>query len=330
MPEEMIVRDCDKLISVIVPVYNAEDYLDRCVNSIIDQTYQNLEIILIDDGSTDKSYEMAQKWQRQDERIILIRQENQGAGAARNAGLQIASGDFIGFVDSDDYIDTRMYELLLDSLLKNEADVSVSGYDEDGSYVDLHLPPVLSDADEIVECFITLKINGMVWNKLYRRNIVDGLMFENRVINEDYVYICYLIERAPKIVYLPYDLYHYCVHKNSLIHSDSLEKYEATLSAYNRVSNRIDCIYKKESVELLSFHIRMFWRNSVRISQIRTEYGKNINEKEYNQDRTWFENHKKTVRRFFFRLNVKEQLKCIILIMGLAGLAFRVKRKLGF
>ena len=99
----------DDLISVIVPVYNVEEYLDRCIESIVNQTYKNLEILLIDDGSTDNSYNICDKWAKKDNRIKVVHKENGGVSSARNVGLDVATGDYIGFVDSDDYISIDMY-----------------------------------------------------------------------------------------------------------------------------------------------------------------------------------------------------------------------------
>ncbi|MBQ4243839.1 MAG: glycosyltransferase, partial [Clostridia bacterium] len=117
------------LISVIVPVYKTEKYLDRCVNSIVNQTYKNLEIILVDDGSPDRCPELCDRWAEKDNRIKVIHQENGGMSAARNAGLRIAKGDYIGFVDSDDWIDNDMYEYLYILLINNQADYSTINYD---------------------------------------------------------------------------------------------------------------------------------------------------------------------------------------------------------
>ena len=104
-----------KKISVIVPVYNVEQYLDRCVNSIVQQTYQNLEIVLIDDGSPDQCPQMCDEWSKKDNRIKVVHKENGGLSSARNAGLDTASGEYIAFVDSDDYIDNQMLELMLNA-----------------------------------------------------------------------------------------------------------------------------------------------------------------------------------------------------------------------
>ena len=103
------------LISVIVPVYKVEKYLDRCLESVVGQSFQDLEIILVDDGSTDRSGVICDRWAREDERFIVIHQKNSGAGAARNVGLRVSRGKFIGFVDSDDWIDLHMYQILFET-----------------------------------------------------------------------------------------------------------------------------------------------------------------------------------------------------------------------
>lgn len=117
-----------ELISIIVPVYNVEQYLDDCLISIINQTYKNLEIILIDDGSTDKSGKICDEYAKKDSRIIVIHKENGGVSSARNAGLRIAKGAYIGFVDPDDWIAEDMYEVLYSNAKKYDADVSVCKY----------------------------------------------------------------------------------------------------------------------------------------------------------------------------------------------------------
>ena len=113
----------EPLISIIVPVYNVEKYLSKCIDSIINQTYKNIEIILIDDGSTDSSGAICDKYALVDSRIHVLHIENSGVSNARNVGLNHATGDYIGFVDSDDYIEPNMYELLLEELIADDVDV---------------------------------------------------------------------------------------------------------------------------------------------------------------------------------------------------------------
>lgn len=111
-------------ISIVVPIYNVEKYLDQCVKSIINQTYKNLEIILVNDGSIDNSGKICDKYKRQDNRVIVIHKENGGSSDARNVGIQIATGKYIGFVDSDDYIEKDMYEFLYNNMINENADIS--------------------------------------------------------------------------------------------------------------------------------------------------------------------------------------------------------------
>ena len=115
----------DPKISIIIPVYNVEQYLGRCMESVLNQTYKNIEVILIDDGSKDRSSSMCDEWKAKDDRVVVIHQKNAGAGAARNAGLAIANGELIGFVDSDDWIQLNMYETLINAIKKYpEADIA--------------------------------------------------------------------------------------------------------------------------------------------------------------------------------------------------------------
>ena len=118
----------DKLISVIVPVYNVEKFLDKCISSIVNQTYKNLEIILIDDGSTDESVQICDKWQEKDNRVRLTHKENTGVSDTRNIGLEKTTGEYICFVDSDDYIEPDYIENLYKSLTENNADIASITY----------------------------------------------------------------------------------------------------------------------------------------------------------------------------------------------------------
>ena len=115
-------------ITIVVPIYNAEKYLERCIKSILDQTYENLEIILVNDGSTDKSLEICEKFKAEDNRIIIINKENGGVSSARNKGIDAATGKFIIFIDADDYIEKEMFEVLEEDLFKNNVDISMCGF----------------------------------------------------------------------------------------------------------------------------------------------------------------------------------------------------------
>ena len=136
------------LISVVVPIYNTESYLDKCIGSIVNQRYSNLEIILVDDGSTDNSLDICRKWERADRRIVVLHQENQGLSAARNTGIRTAKGKFIGLVDSDDYIAPDMYLRLYRAITDMNADVAICSFayrNEDGPALVFDMFNPLSD-----------------------------------------------------------------------------------------------------------------------------------------------------------------------------------------
>ena len=164
-------------VSVIVPVYRVEPYLDKCVSSIVNQTYKNLEIILVDDGSPDNCPAMCDAWAEKDSRIRVIHQNNQGGGAARNAGLDIASGNLIAFVDSDDYIAPDMYAHLYE-LMEQGADIAECGYVEvvgDNAVFACGYETCSYTVQEAMAEHIQDRVfRQLIWNKLYRRQVVDG------------------------------------------------------------------------------------------------------------------------------------------------------------
>lgn len=179
-------------ISVIVPVYNSEDYLATCVESILSQTYEELEIILINDGSTDNSGTICDNFAKRDSRVKVFHQENKGVSNARNRGLDIASGEFITFVDSDDTLECDMYETLINLALKYKADVAHCGYRKmffDGTSKAVLGTGVLllQDGIEISKCILKGEyFTGSLCTKLYRRELFNDLRFQtNLKINED-------------------------------------------------------------------------------------------------------------------------------------------------
>ena len=185
------------LISVIIPVYNVEKYLHRCLDSVIAQTYQNLEIICVDDGSVDESGKICDQYAVRDARIKVIHQENQGLSAARNRGLDAAEGEYISFVDSDDYILEDMYKKMLDKLLNYNVDLCVCQWQyefSDGRQVvkKKNIDPTIYGRKTSLEFARFLyrgnSENGVVvaaWNKLYRRALLDTIHFEGRIHEDD-------------------------------------------------------------------------------------------------------------------------------------------------
>lgn len=210
-------------VSVIVPAYNAEKTVEKALRSLIDQTFKDIEIIIIDDGSKDKTREIISSFAAKDSRIRLILKDvNEGLSAARNSGIQIAIGDYIGFVDSDDWCEKDMFEKLYDGA--NNADVVVSGFyhdslADDGSLVvqtEDRMTESVSTADkkEIVKWAAKLdsmRIFAFTWNKLYRREFLQktGIIFEQQTLIEDYMYNCKIWESIERLSVVEGAYYHY-------------------------------------------------------------------------------------------------------------------------
>ncbi|MCL2519058.1 MAG: glycosyltransferase [Oscillospiraceae bacterium] len=205
-----MIQNKDK-ISIIVPVYNVEKYFDKCINSILNQTYLNVEVILINDGSSDGSGQLCDKYKEQDNRIKVMHQDNQGQAIARNNGLDIATGNYIGFVDSDDWIEDDMYELLYKNIINYTADISMCKYtpiEEDQLYtpnLSFENRIVVLEGNDIIKHNLLKyddenRINDGVCNKLYKRYLFDEIRFPPNKIYEDIMATYQLIQKAKKFV----------------------------------------------------------------------------------------------------------------------------------
>lgn len=213
-------------LSIIVPIYNVEQYLENCINSILNQTYRNFELILVDDGSPDKSGEICDKYKSSDDRVKVIHKKNGGLSSARNAGLEIATGQYIGFVDSDDWIDRDMYDKLLNLAEKNEADIVQCEYLEayDNKII-IHNNEnsefVVLDRFEALEKLINFgkyHVNGVVsWNKIYKRTLFDDIRFPVGKLNEDEFTTYKLLHKCNSIIFLKEKLYYYRQTPNSIM-----------------------------------------------------------------------------------------------------------------
>lgn len=219
------------LITVIVPVYNVEAYLDECVQSILNQSYKNLDIILVDDGSKDGSPSMCDSWSQKDQRIRVIHKKNGGLSSARNAGLEIVKGDYISFVDSDDFFDDKMYEVLYEGISRS-SDIGISTikfYRYTDGKVEIHNVKWDSKVETLVEPTdfgvdtLLQKVCHASTNKLYRRDLLETVRFREGVLNED-VWFMYdlskVVERLHvKMLELPYYAYYYRMRSDSICHA---------------------------------------------------------------------------------------------------------------
>lgn len=213
------------LISVIIPVYNEEKRLERCLNSVINQTYQNLEIILVDDGSTDNSAAICDKFEAQDKRIRVIHKPNGGVASARNAGLKIATGEYIGWVDSDDWITSDMYEYLIKGVQKYNTPVVICGHiivNDDGGFRGCTLPNMYNENETLMLSDALRKLaNGELRNYLYdriwERQIFDGIQFSEGSVFEDLQVIYQLFIKARWITQLCKPKYYRTIHEGSIV-----------------------------------------------------------------------------------------------------------------
>lgn len=212
----------DDLISIIIPVYKAEPYLKKCVDSIINQTYTNLEIILVDDGSPDGCPQICDEYAAKDNRIKVIHKENGGVSKARNAALDIATGKYIGFIDSDDWAEPKMFEVLYDVLSLSNADISIISYTTNDTVSGDEAPcevQILSPLEARIEMHKGNKFGGYMWTKLVKRELFEGIRFpENITIYEDLAFSGSLFERCQKVAYMPYKGYHYIQRETSELH----------------------------------------------------------------------------------------------------------------
>lgn len=225
------------LISVCIPVYNSAEYLDRCLGSLTRQTYDNLEIIMVIDGvMEDDSLRICREWEKLDHRIKVIEQKHGGLPVARNTGIENVSGDFIGFVDPDDYIEKDMYERLLSGIQSAAGiDICIEGYieqEEGQKGVQRECFDKVLTARDAVSMMINQEVSDYPWNKLYRKRLFDNLRYPEGNNFYDVGTTYKFLELSNKICLIPYAGYHYIRRKNSLTSGrripdflDSLEMY---------------------------------------------------------------------------------------------------------
>jgi len=215
-----------KLISVIIPIYKVEKELRRCVDSVLNQTYRNLEIILVDDGSPDKCGEIADEYAVVDSGIRVIHKHNGGISSARNAGLNVAKGDYISFVDSDDWIEPNMLEKMISAIKTYDTKIVMCGIMEETeekiTIWGMEETTILSGKEVVTELIEDKKIHNYVWNVLYKRSVLEGLSFEEGQIFEDIRFSFRPVSRTSKVVFIKDVLYHYVRRSGSVLGQEKL------------------------------------------------------------------------------------------------------------
>ncbi len=215
----------NKLISVIIPIYKVEKYLDKCIKSVVAQTFTNLEIILVNDGSPDQCETICMEWLEKDPRIVYLSKENGGQASARNMGLDIAQGEYIAFVDSDDYIEVTMYEEMYDEITRTQVDIVCCNYTNVDKYgkvakrdlIEFHPPKYhrIYTGEEYIKKLLKVEMIPLVWDKLFTRNIIGDRRFQNGVLAEDTLFLYEILQVDTKIIFIPEAFYHYLIRDES-------------------------------------------------------------------------------------------------------------------
>lgn len=278
-------------ISVIVPIYKVEKYLRKCINSILNQTYPYLEVILVNDGSPDGCGEICENYALQDDRVKVVHKENGGLSDARNNGLLIATGEYISFIDSDDYIDQKFYEVLLNLILTNDADIAQCDF--------LKVSEAESSMDKVSNCndreIITLNnyeslerlYNGnhertvVVWNKLYKREVLEEIYFPVGKIHEDDFTTYKVLYNASKIVITSDKMYYYLQREDSIMGSQNNKEFNPkTLVFLETYYNQI-IFYKDKGLVKLSDVVTERLEVFIRVSLNEISHSKLVGEKAY-------------------------------------------------
>ena len=236
------------LISIVIPVYNVEKYLKRCLDSIINQTHKNLEIICVDDGSIDSSGKILDDYKNKDKRIKVYHIKNGGVSHARNVGIKHITGNYVGFIDPDDFIETNMYEELYNSIIENNSDVSVCNnyiyYEENDSiekvkYSD-SIPKIMSKTFYLDKMFKD-NYNGYVWNRLYKVKYIKKVKFdESIIIMEDVIFNIDYASNINKISFVDIPLYYYVMRATSAVHKENNKRNQNLFVAKEIIDKKIE------------------------------------------------------------------------------------------
>lgn len=259
------------MISVIVPIYNVENYLEDCINSILNQSYKELEIILVDDGSPDSCGKICDKYSKKDSRITVIHKENGGLSDARNTGIDAANGEYLSFVDSDDLLHKDFYLTLFNILIDNNSDISMCNFLKftnekvNDKFIKNPTIKTISNIDALNDLYTNKYVNYIVaCNKLYKATLFKNLKFPLGKIHEDEFTIPKILFKANKISIIEEELYYYRQTPNSIMNSqfnisnlDFLEAIDDRLSFITE--NKLDMLYNKCIYQLSFERINFYY-----------------------------------------------------------------------
>lgn len=292
----------DELISVIVPVYKAEKYLDQCISSIVNQTYKNIELILVDDGSPDRCSYICDVWGKKDKRIKVIHQQNSGGGQARNNALAIARGEMIAFVDSDDYIAPIMFEFLHDQF-HDGVDIVECNFCEvhDGNALfdsknDPFEAQVFTAEEAMIENIEDHIFRQLIWNKMYRKSVIKNVRFPIGKKIDDEFWTYQVLGNARKLIHTNKTLYAYRQQDNSVMHLLStdkrLEAIEAKIQRHEYICKNMPALETKSLYNL--------WFTCIYQGQLILKANKK------DTDHNLWNRLEKTLRRYPIKRNLKD------------------------
>lgn len=264
------------LISIIIPVYNAEKYIRKSLDSVLGQTYRKLEVILVNDGSTDQSGAICNEYAQKDSRVVVLHKENGGVSSARNAGLKRAKGNYIGFIDPDDWIDPYMFEELYQLIINHNTDISACGYvieDINGNILKQTAHSEVREFNRVATFNNILdptSFQGYVWNKLFSAELIkkESLAFDEDIhFGEDLLFCCENFLRNQKLIYDPSPRYHYIYHDHNTTKAKFSPKKLTLLQALEKIislvrnqeglnANKFKNFYIYTTIDLLMHSIK--------------------------------------------------------------------------
>lgn len=305
-------------ISIIIPCYNAEKYIDRCIKSVMNQTYRNLEIILVNDGSTDGTGVLLESYRKRDIRIFVLKQENRGAGAARNAGLDVARGKYVGFVDSDDWIEPDMYEYLKNLMDTGGADIAACDYISADKYYlkknDKQERIVILNHKELMRKFFRMhgeKSCYSVCNMLYKTETINGVRFPEGAITEDLFFNYRVYANCNKYICSNIKKYYYFYNAEGVTRKELGKKDLALLHNWDIIVEDT----KKNNIEMLEYASMNRWRADFTLLSKAFLYGydkKEISEEKIKELVTHVKEHQKNLMHSGM-LNWKRKLLLILI-----------------
>lgn len=320
----------DVLVSVIVPVYNVEKYLCKCVDSLLAQTYKNVEIILVDDGGNDNCPHICDEYAKKDKRIKVIHKENGGLSDARNAGIDVAKGEYLCFVDSDDFVDENYVQKMVVTALENQSDLVVSNFNyiyEDGRIVanEFDIEAKKYSNNEIIY-YLTRGRDVLplivAWSKLYSRKLFDNLKFKKAILHEDEEICHKILDLAKRISIIKDKLYYYLQRGNSIMGTTTPSKQKIIMEiSKERYDYLVSKNYSEEICDLAYLSYCNYCLN------IAVKFKKYNNVDEYREVMKVIKEAKKSpiFRKIKYGKKVKFLIKEYLFRLGLLGMITRIR-----